>query len=204
MFLFWPNSFVIRVRSMWTRHPRFDFGTAIPNFTVATLLRDISVNLHNREFATKLTDIGKELVSASPGIAAIWEDVHLSSWLLNHCWPPRWWFFDPRSLHDDVGASPRPELWNDVNTRAWGQLLPWRYGYLELWMEHITPAMNDIVLAHALRQLAALTSSEKASNAIQQTGEAIVRSASARLFDEYCGTPVRHPGPAPKSQAIPA
>jgi hypothetical protein len=36
--------------------------------------------------------------------------------------------------------------------------------------------MNDIVLAHALRELASLTSSEKASNGIRQAGETIVKA----------------------------
>jgi len=65
----------------------------------------------------------------------------------------------------------------------------------------MTPAMNDIVLAHALRELASLTSSEKASSAIKQAGETIVRTASSKLFDEYCGTSVKlyvpHPRPKP-------
>jgi hypothetical protein len=66
--------------------------------------------------------------------------------------------------------------------------------------------MNDIVLAHALRELASLTSSEKASNGIRQVGETIVKSASSKLFDEYCGTPVKvHvPGSTPKKTATAA
>jgi hypothetical protein len=48
--------------------------------------------------------------------------------------------------------------------------------------------MNDIVLAHALRELASITSNEKASLGIRQMGETIIKAASSKLFDEYCGT----------------
>ena len=58
--------------------------------------------------------------------------------------------------------------------------------------------MNDIVLAHALRELASITSSEKASNGIRQVGETIVKAASSKLFDEYCGTPVKIHVPVPR------
>ncbi|HEY6968969.1 MAG TPA: hypothetical protein VJA94_07190 [Candidatus Angelobacter sp.] len=72
------------------------------------------------------------------------------------------------------------------------------------WLEHITPAKNDIVLAHGLRQLASLTSSEKAGHAIRQVGETIVKAASIKLFDEYCGTPVKPHVPMPKLKATAA
>jgi hypothetical protein len=64
--------------------------------------------------------------------------------------------------------------------------------------------MRDIVLAHALRELASLTSDEKASNAIKQAGEAIIKTASTELFDEYCGTEVKRyvPKPKPKGTAV--
>ena len=74
----------------------------------------------------------------------------------------------------------------------------------EPWLEHVTPAMNDIVLAHALRELASLTSSEKASNGIRQVGETIVKAASNKLFDEYCGTPVKTHVPVPRPKAVAA
>ena len=185
-------------------HDPRGYGAVHSDFTVATLLREIGGNLHNREFAARLYEIGKELVSASPSIAALWDDVYLSSLLLNHCWPQWWWpYVHLASPHDNPGVGPRPEPWQDGNTITWIIPIPWRYE-VEFWLEHTTPAMNDILLAHALRQLAGLISSEKTSNAIRQTGEAIMESASGRLFDEYCATPVKHSGPVPRSQAIPA
>jgi hypothetical protein len=149
------------------------FRTALADYVVAELLRDVSVNLHNRELATKVHNIGKELVStSSQGLAAGWEDG-------DDICPP---WFGPRPHHDAVLVTgPHPEPW----------------------LEHVTPAMNDIVLAHALRELASLTSSEKASNGIRQVGETIVKAAGSKLFDEYCGTPVKPhvPVPRPKGAA---
>src|SRR5260370_9275845 len=53
------------------------FRTAIADYVVAELLRDISVNLHDRELATKVHNIGKELVSASShALTARWEESH--------------------------------------------------------------------------------------------------------------------------------
>ena len=51
------------------------FRTAMTDYVVAELLRDISVNLQDRDLARKVRNIGKELVSASShALAAEWED----------------------------------------------------------------------------------------------------------------------------------
>jgi hypothetical protein len=148
------------------------FRTAMTDLVVAELLRDISVNLHDRTLATNVHNIGKELVtSSSQGLTAGWEDG-------DDICPP--WFKGGPRPHSEVSlTSPHPEPW----------------------LQHLTPSMNDIVLAHALRELASITSSEKASNGIRQVGETIVKSASSRLFEEYCGTTVKIPvsGPRPKA-----
>ena len=170
-------------------------GPAISDYIVGELLRDISVNLHNQEIATTLYNIGKDLVSASaPRLVAGWEEGDQLCYLF-----PRWPFPRLRDNPIPVGQGipapgPRPEPWlNELLTFS----LP------VPWLEHITPAMNDIVLAHALRELASLTSSEKATSAIKQAGETIIRTASSKLFDEYCGTSVKLyvPRPRPKTTA---
>jgi hypothetical protein len=151
------------------------FRTAMTDYVVAELLRDISVNLQERDLATKVHNIGKELVSASShGLTAGWEDG-------DDICPP--FKVGPRPRGDTLSlTAPQPEPW----------------------LEHITPAMNDIVLAHALRELASLTSSEKASNGIRQVGETIVKAAGSKLFDEYCGTPVKPHVPVPKPKGVAA
>jgi hypothetical protein len=123
------------------------FRTAMADLVVAELLHDISVNLQDGELATKVHNIGKELVSGSShGLAAGWEDGD------DIC--PPWFMGGLRPHGEELALGPRPEPW----------------------LEHVTPAMNDIVLAHALRELASLTSSEKASNGIRQAGETIVKA----------------------------
>ena len=157
--------------------PIFRTGTA--DYAVAELLRDISVNLHDRDFATKVHNIGKELVSvSSQSLTASWEDGD------DICPPWRRPLGGPGPRSEDLGLSLDPQP--------------------SPWLQHLTPAMNDIVLAHALRQLASLTSSEKASNGIRQVGETIVKAASSKLFDEYCGTPVKPHVPVPKPKAAAA
>lgn len=151
------------------------FRTSISDYIVADLLRDISANLHNREFATKLHSIGKELVSGSANsLVADWDgELDPNGRILDPFFHPR-----PKGVEGLV-AAPQPEPW----------------------LEHLTPSMNDIVLAHALRDLASLTSSEKASNAIKQAGEGIVKAANAKLYDEYCGTPVKPHVPKARPKA---
>jgi hypothetical protein len=149
------------------------FRTAMTDLVVAELLRDISVNLHDRALATNVHNIGKELVtSSSQGLTAGWEDGD------DIC--PPWFKGGPRPHSEGISlTSPHPEPW----------------------LAHVTPAMNDIVLAHALRELASLTSSEKASNGIRQLGETIIKAASSKLFDEYCGTTVKPHVPVPRPKA---
>jgi hypothetical protein len=151
------------------------FRTAINDLAVAELLRDISVNLHDREIATKVHNIGKELVtSSSHGLVAGWEDG-------DDICPP--WFKGGPRPHGDISlTSPQPEPW----------------------LQHVTPAMNDIVLAIALRELASITSSEKVSSGIKQLGETIVKTASTKLFDEYCGTTVKVHVPLPRPKTATA
>jgi hypothetical protein len=151
------------------------FQTAMADLVVAELLRDISANLQDRELATKVHNIGKELVSGSShGLAAGWEDGD------DIC--PPWFKGGPRPHGEELTFGPRPEPW----------------------LEHVTPAMNDIVLAHALRELASLTSSEKASHRIRQLGETIIKAASGKLFGEYCGTTVKPHVPVPRPKAVAA
>jgi hypothetical protein len=151
------------------------FRTSMSDLVVAELLRDISVNLHDRALATNVHNIGKELVTnSSQGLTAGWEDG-------DDICPP--WFKGGPRPHSEVSlTSPHPEPW----------------------LQHLTPAMNDIVLAHALRELASITSSEKASHGIRQAGETIVKAASGKLFDEYCGTPVKIHVPVPRPKAATA
>lgn len=152
------------------------FSTAIANYVVAEILRDISLSLKDKALATQISSIGKELAGeSSKGLVAGWEDGD------DLCPPYHLHFPFPKP-----GPGPDP----------WRQLLRFEPNPSP-WINQVTPAMNDVLLAIAIRQLASLTTSEKASAALKQAGEGIVKSASSRLFDEYCGTPVKPHVPIP-------
>jgi hypothetical protein len=100
------------------------FRTAMADLVVAELLHDISVNLQDGELATKVHNIGKELVSGSShGLAAGWEDGD------DIC--PPWFKGGLRPHGEELALGPRPEPW----------------------LEHVTPAMNDIVLGPCLTRV---------------------------------------------------
>jgi len=144
------------------------FQPATADYAVAELVQHIAVNLKSHEVSKKLHLIAGDLAdAASEHLAAGLDDGDL-------CPPYR----------------PRPPKHEPISP-LWSDPMPY------LWVQTISPAMNEIVLGHALRDLASLTTSEKASGAIRQVGETLVKAASARLFDDYCGTPVR-PRPIPK------
>jgi hypothetical protein len=154
------------------------FRRAIADYAVAEILRDISLNLQDRDLGKQVHNIGNELVtSASQRLVAGWEDGD------SLCPPYKHPF--PRFVGEEITAL--------LTNPASGESL-----------EHVAPAMNDMVLAHALRQMASFTANEKSSHAIRQVGETIVKSASSKLFDEYCGTPVKPHAPAPRPKVTAA
>lgn len=143
------------------------------DYAVAEVLRDIGNSLKNTEAQTTIRTIAKELaVEATQSMAAGFEDGD------DICPPFRF---------------PRPHfLTNELVSTTEGRAIS---------LNHVTPVMNDLLLSVAIRQLASLTTSAKASVAMTQVGENIVKSASSKLFDDYCGTvvKVRVPGPRPKA-----
>ena len=161
------------------------YRTAIANYMVAEILRDIGETLKDRALATQIHSIGKDLVAeSSKGLVTGWEEGD------GIC--PPWFTPFPRPHGGPTLPEPDPNP---------------RYRLFELdpapWLGKVTPAMNDVILAIAIRQLASLTTNEKASTALKQVGETIVKGASTRLFDEYCGTPVKPhvPHPMPRRTA---
>jgi len=157
------------------------YRTAMANYVVAEILRDISAGLTDKTLATQLHTIGKELVAeSSKGLSADWDEG-------DGICPP--WFVLHHKSEPRRGPNP------------WMQLIE---PDPSPWLGLVTPAMNDVVLAVAVRELASLTTSEKASAAMKQAGETIVKGSSSRLFDEYCGTMVKPRPPilGPRAVAV--
>lgn len=149
--------------------------TGLADYAVAEVLRDVANGLENTEFKTTVYGIAKELATESTkSMVQGWEDGD------DICPPFRF---------------PRPHfLTNELVSTTYGRAIS---------LNHLTPVVNDVLLSVAIRQLASLTTNAKASAAMKQIGETIVKTASARLFDDYCGTVVkaRIPAPSPKSVA---
>ncbi len=156
------------------------YRTAVANLVVAEILREIGENLNDRTAATQVHSIGKELVTeSSRGLVASWEEGDDICPPFRHFGPP-------------PHGGPQPDPWVEVTEPDTSNLL-----------NEFTPAMNDVVLATAIRELASLTTLEKTSTALKQVGETIVKNASSRLYEEYCGTRVkpRLPSPVPHREA---
>ena len=153
------------------------YRTAMANYIVAEILRDIGENLNDQTAATQVHGIGRELVTeSSRGLVAGWEEG-------DGICPP---WFNP---HHGPHGGPNPP----------GPDPPYRLLEQDrvTLLNEVTPAMNDVILATAIRELACLTTHEKTSLALKQVGETLVKNASGKLYEEYCGTRVKPRVPAP-------
>jgi len=139
------------------------------DYAVAEVLRDIGNSLENTEAKATVHTIAKELaVEATKSMAQGFEDGD------DICPPFRF---------------PRPHfLTNELVSTTEGRAIS---------LNHVTPVVHDVLLSVAIRQLASLTTSTKASTAMKTVGESIIKNAGNRLFDDYCGTVVKVRVPTP-------
>ena len=161
------------------------YRTAVANYVVAEILRDIGENLNDQTAGVQVRNIGKELVGeSSRGLVASWEEGD------DIC--PPFVHFHPHGVVPPPRPGPGPDPWRELAGIDRTTLL-----------DLVTPAMNDVILATAIRELASLTTHEKTSTALKQVGETIIKNASGRLSEEYCGTRVkpRIPTPVPHRTA---
>jgi hypothetical protein len=153
------------------------FNDAIADYAIAGLLREISSKFKVKVIAESLMKLSKQMVeSSSKGLIAGWED------------------------GDDICPPwhPRPKKGNDPEPSPWFN----RFGETNLEtgaaeLIKFSPAMESVMIAGGLKQLASLTTSAQFSKEIFSIGQQIVKSAAGVLFDEYCGT-VPKPRPKPK------
>lgn len=143
------------------------YSVAMADLTVAELLQHIAQNLKEQDIARKVRQIASELATtASQHVASAMDDDDICPPYFHHIPRPH-------------GVGPTPDPWLELETDP------------HPWLGKLTPAMNDLVLGVALRELASLTTSEKASAAIRQAGETLVKGLASSIFDDYCGTPVK-------------
>jgi hypothetical protein len=148
------------------------YRAAIADYMVAELVRNISQNVSSQELGARLLAAGRELAAqAAVGMMSSFDEG-------DDICPP--WYWNRPIPHG--GGGPVFSLQPEPSP----------------WLQHLTPAMSDVVLAVALRHLASVTTNTKASGAIKELGESVMKGASGRLYDEYCGTPVKPRMPTPK------
>ena len=135
---------------------------AVADFLISEVVRDVAANLKKTDLASKLHNVAKELATyASKGMVQAWDEG--DDWCGTG---PRWW-----QLHHWPFPPPGPDPGPDP-----------------IYRQFTSPAMNDILLAHVLRELALMTNHEQSRVAIREVGEAIVKNAASTLYDEYCKT----------------
>jgi hypothetical protein len=161
------------------------FRTATTEYVVATLVRQIRMNIANREYAAKLEQTAKLLVDASSKMLPTEFETSLD---VDDLCPPYWRVLPPPPPpRGDQG--PQPDPWSGPSP--------------DPWLEDATDAIREIALAVAIRDLANITTLANVSLALKEIGEAVMKQAAGRAFEEYCGTPVkpRVPVPHPKATA---
>ena len=154
------------------------FNEAIGDYVIAGLLRQISVRFKLKSISKGLLSLSKQMAeSSSRGLVAGWEDGD------DIC--PPWW------PHHKI---PDPHPWFN------------RFGETNIEKSaaeliQFSPAMEHVMIAGGLKQLASLTSNSKFSEEIFGLGQQIVEASASVLFDEYCGT-VPRPRPKPRYEEV--
>jgi hypothetical protein len=167
------------------------FRTAIAEYVIAGLVREVSAKVASTEFASALQQTAKELVAEAArkltsDFAATAEDPDDICPPYPHHFPPPPPGGD--SFLSEFGNRPGPTPWLVTGPQP------------DPWIDGAVPAVRDIALAVALRDLATVTTVAKISIALKEAGEGIMKQASSRAFDEYCTTPVKPRVPQPHAR----
>jgi hypothetical protein len=146
---------------------------AVADFLVSEIVRDVAANLKKTDFASKLRTIGKELaMQASKNLVQAYDEG--DDW----CGNGRFWWLHHHLPPFPPGPDPGPD---------------------PVYRQFMTQAMNDILLAHVLREVALLTYHEPSREAIREVGELIVKNAASTIYDEYSKTQFRAPKPVARA-----
>ncbi len=144
----------------------------VADFFISEVVRDVAVNLKKSELSNKLHIIARELAHhASETIMKAWDDG-------DDCGTIPIWM----RLHWPFPPGPDPD-------------------HDPVYHQFITVAMNDILLAHALRELALMTHHEQSRVAMREVAEMIVKTAAGALYDEFVKTQFSAPKPVARAAA---
>jgi hypothetical protein len=169
------------------------FGTAIREYIVGTLVRQIRHNFDNRQFATQLDAIAKALVETSARMLP--SDFAKESVDTDDLCPPY--------LGRPLPPPPRGDEGSSLESRLGGVSAASMFDSSSIaWLEHAPAAIKEIALAVALRNLANVTTVESVSFELKKVGEAVMKQASGKAFEEYCATPAKPRVPVTPHKAI--
>jgi hypothetical protein len=157
------------------------FHTPIREYITGTLVREIRRNVADQQFAGKLDETAKGLVNvASKMLSAEFSKDFLDT---DDLCPPYLGKVPHPIPHS--GSGPQPQPW-----------FPWFFGpQPDPWLESAPRAIQEIALAVAIRDLANVTTLETASAALKEAGEALMKQASGRAYEDYCATPAKPHAP---------
>ena len=187
------------------RHPEFSdafiphlpvYKTAITEYVVATLAREIRKHLRNQQLAAGLEETARLLVERSSKILP--EEFANDTLDPDDICPPYWHFPHIPHRGKDPQPPPDPRFTPELMGSLAANPSP------DPWLEFAPTAVREIALAVAIRDLANVTSIEAASSALKAIGEHVMKEASSRVFDDYCATPVKPHIPGPPKQAVAA
>ena len=152
---------------------------AFVEVTLGTLLRELSTRVSDRAFAERLAGAGKEMaVRGAGGLVSGWE-------VGDDICPPWRWPWPPRG-----NGKPQPDPWFERLTVFGPSPEPW--------MEHLGGRMQDVVVAHAVRWIASLSTNEELAPRVRDIAMRLGDGFIGAEFDDFCGTvPRRPPIPGP-------
>ncbi len=154
------------------------FHEAIGDYIVAGLLKQIAVKFSDRSVGERMHELSKQMAyHASKGLINGWEDG-------DDICPP---WFGPHWHGPIPVPEPNPQPWLEADKAA---------AINPIEVAKFSQGMSELMLAGALKHLAELTTNEAFSNEIFTIGQSVVKGASDRVYDEYCGT-VPYPRPRP-------
>src|SRR5262249_40696081 len=142
---------------------------------LSQVVREAASKLNNRAAAVQVRDLGRKLFErGSKGSIVGWEDGD------DICPPWKPWPHFPAFVpfpFPSPGPGPDPDPW-PIDQLTFVDVLP--------------AAVQDVLIAGAIRQAASLTSDKELSEGLKQASEGIMKGlgATGALFDEFCGTPV--------------
>jgi|GEM_PF-3579772 len=162
-------------------HPMFRISSSLYELLLSEIVRSAASATENKEIGKQLRSLGKEMMmKASGGLLAGWEegDDICPPWFGPHPIPH---FQDAVFTVPDTAPALSSQVWKGINQTS-------------TFLDDYSGAFKDMILANIVRVSATLTSDPHFSGKLKEIGEQLVANLAGtknRLYDDYCGTPVK-------------